>query len=151
MILAGGCQHFRADAPVIDDPLVQAETCWRHQDFACADRLLAPIIEPATTADPRAIYLAGLVAADARNPAQDMERACQCFHQLTAHHPDSLQAANAAVWLGLIGQLDAQAEDIRRLEAGNARMQQTITDQQATLRLMKQRLERLKAVDLSLE
>ena len=151
LILAGGCQHYRTDVPAIEDTLVQVQTCWRHQDFTCADRLLGPAVEPATTADPRALYLAGLVAVDARNPEQDIEKACRRFQQLTAHHPETLQAANAAVWLGLIGQFDAQAEIIRRLETGHARMQQTITDQQATLRRMKKRLERLKAVDLSLE
>lgn len=151
MILTGGCQHFQAEEPVIEGELAQAEACWRQQDFACANRLLAPAIEPATAADPRAIYLAGLVAVDSRNPDQDIEKACQCFQQLTTQHPETLQAANAVVWLGLISQMDAQAEAITRLEAGNARMQQTIEDQQATLRLMKKRLERLKAVDLSLE
>ena len=136
--------------PAIDGELAQAEACWRQQDFACADRLLAPAIDQAA-ADPRVIYLAGLVAVDSRNPAQDMEKACQCFQQLTTQHPETLQAANAAVWLGLIRQMDAQAEAITRLEDDSARMQQTIEEQQATLRLMKKRLERLKAVDLSLE
>ncbi len=147
----GGCQHFQTEVPAIDDELAQAEACWRQQDFVCADRLLVPAIDPVAAADPRAIYLAGLVAVDARNPAQDIERACQCFQQLTAQHPETPQAANAAVWLGLIRQVDAQAEAIIRLEADNGRMQQTIEEQQATLRLMTKRLERLKAVDLSLE
>jgi hypothetical protein len=151
LILTGGCQHFQAEVPVIDGELAQAEACWRQQDFACADRLLTPAMEPPAVADPRAIYLAGLVAVDSRNPSQDIEKACQCFQQLTTHHPETLQAANAEVWLGLIRQLDAQAEAINGLEDGNARMQQTIEEQQATLRLMKNRLERLKAVDLSLE
>ena len=151
MILTGGCQHFQAEVPVIDGELAQAEACWRQQDFACADRLLAPAIGPAAAAEPRAIYLAGLVAVDSRNPSQDIEKACQCFQQLTTQHPETLQAANAAVWLGLIRQLDAQAEAITGLEDGNARMQQKIEEQQASLRLMKKRLERLKAIDLSLE
>ncbi len=151
MILAGGCQHFQAEVPAIHDELARAEACWHQQDFVCADRLLAPAIDPAAVADPRAIHLAGLVAVDARNPAQDIERACQYFQQLTTQHPETPQAANAAVWLGLIRQIDAQAEAITRLEDGSTRMQQTIEKQQATLRLMKKQLERLKAVDLSLE
>ena len=137
--------------PAIEDEFAQAEACWRQQDFACADRLLATAIDPAAAADPRVIYLAGLVAVDSRNPAQDIEKACQCFQQLTSQHPETLQAANAAVWLGLIRQMDAQAEAITRLEEGHARMQQTIEEQQATLQSMKKQLERLKAVDLSLE
>ena len=137
--------------PAIDGELALAEACWRQQDFACADRLLAPAIDPAAAADPRVIYLAGLVAVDSRNPAQDIEKACQCFQQLTTQHPGTLQAANASVWLGLIRQMDAHAEAIARLEDDNARMQQTIEEQQASLRLMKKQLERLKAVDLSLE
>ncbi len=153
MILAGGCQHYPAEveAPTIDDEYTRAEACWRNQDFACADRLLTPPADPAATADRRAIYLAGLVAVDIRNPAQDIEKAADCFRQLTTRHPETTQAAQAAVWLGLIAQMDAQAEAISRLEAGKTSMQQKIENQQAQLRLMKKRLERLKAVDLSLE
>ena len=152
LILTSGCQHFQAEASATEQLLHQAETCRRQLDFACAEKRLASIGQAETTpADPRAIYLAGLVAVDARNPGRDLQKACECFRQLVRQHAESPLAAEAAVWLGLMGEMHTQAETLGRLQTTNARLQQEIDGHKAHLRRLEKRLERLKAVDLSLE
>ncbi len=152
LILTGGCQHWSSKDAAIENLLQQAEACRRQQDFACAAQLLAPARHPqAVPADPRMIYLAGLVAVDARNPGQDFQKACECFRQLVRDHAESPLAAEAVVWLGLMGEMHTQAETLERLQTANARLEQEIEDHKAHLSQMEKRLERLKAVDLSLE
>ena len=101
--------------------------------------------------DPRLIYLAGVLALDTRNPARDYAAACECFQRLVADHAESRLAADAAVWLGLLADVRVQAETMGRLKAANTRLQQAFEDQQARLSRMEKRLERLKAVDLTME
>ncbi|MBL0713392.1 MAG: hypothetical protein JJV98_06790 [Desulfosarcina sp.] len=152
LILSSGCQHFQTEVPATISDLAQAEACWRIEDFACAERALIPALNDATgQVDPRAIYLAGLVAVDLRNPAHDFQKACQYFQRVVADHADSALAAAAAAWLGVISQVQSQAEDIERLEAANTCMQRKIKAHKADLHRMEKRLERLKAVDLSVE
>ena len=152
LLLAGGCQHFKAEASPTENLLQQAEACRRQQDFACAAKLLAPARHAeAASVDPRLIYLAGLVAVDARNPARSYQTACECFQRLVREYAASPLAAEAVVWLGLLGEVHAQAEALERLRTANNRLQQEIDAHKAHLSRMQKRLERLKAVDLSLE
>jgi hypothetical protein len=164
LTLSSGCQHLqaqrsttehvlhRAPRSTTEQVLHQAEACRRNQDFACAERLLAPARHPETgPADPRVIYLAGLVAVDARNPTQNYQTACECFQRLVTNHAESPQAADAEAWLGLIAEVRSQAEAIDRLKTANTSLQQENAAQQARLSRMQKRLERLKAVDLSKE
>ncbi len=152
LFLASGCQHFQTEGSSTEHLLDQAETCRRQLDFACAERWLTSLRHPETTpADPRVIYLAGLVAVDARNPEQDFHKDCECFQQLVRDHAESPLAAEAVVWLGLMGEMHTQAETLERLQTANTRLEQEIEDHKAHLSRMEKRLERLKAVDLSLE
>ena len=152
LILASGCQHFQAERTTTERLLDQAETCRRRLDFACAENRLASLRHPeAAPADPRVIYLAGLTAVDARNPGRDFQKACECFRQLVRDHAESPLAAEASVWLGLMDEMHAQAEALERLQSANARLRQEIDTQKVNLNRLEERLERLKAVDLSLE
>lgn len=152
LILLSGCQHLQTEVSPTEDVLRQAQACQRVQDFACAASLLTPVLHPQTgPADPRVIYQAGLVAVDARNPRQDYQAAGECFRRLVTDHAESPLAADAAVWLGLIGQMHSQAEALEQLKTANASMQREIGSQKAHLRRMEKRLERLKAIDLLME
>lgn len=152
LILSSGCQHLPTGVTATEDVLRQAQACQRDQDFACAERLLTPARHPESIpVDPRVIYLSGLVAVDARNPRQDYQTAGEYFQRLVTDHTESPLAADAAVWLGLIGQLRSQAEAMERLQTANTRMQGEIGSQKERLRRMEKRLERLKAIDLSME
>ena len=152
VFLIGGCRHFEAQTTPIEHLLQQAEACRRQQNFVCADELLTPTSDQAITPDdPRVIYLAGLVAADARNPARDLPAARYYFQRVVQNHPASPLAFDAAVWVGLLDELGSRAEALGRLQNANDRLQQEVGDHKAHLRRMEKRLERLKAVDLSLE
>ncbi len=152
LILTGGCQHWSSKDAAIENLLQQAEACRRQQDFACAAQLLAPARHPqAVPADPRMIYLAGLVAVDARNPDRSYETACECFQRLVNDHAETPLAAEAVVWLGLLAEVNTRAEALGRMETANQLLQQEIDAYKARLSQMERRLERLKAVDLSLE
>ncbi len=152
LVLAGGCRHLEKEVSPTDALLEQVETCRRQQNFTCAERLLASArLDVTKPADPRLIYLSGLVAVDARNPAQDYQRAHEYFQRLVSEHVASPLANEAAVWLGLMDEMHTQTEELTRLENDNTRLKKEMDDQKAHLHQMEKRLERLKAVDLSLE
>ncbi len=150
--LIGGCAHDQAPISPIEIRFEQVEACRRLQDFACAAQLLAPIPDRADApADPRRLYLAGMVAADKRNPARSLPAARNYFQRVAEEHPESPLAVDATVWIGLLDERNAQVEACGMLQSDNDRLQQEIEARKADLRRMEKRLERLKAVDLSLE
>ena len=152
VFLIGGCRHFEAQTTPIERLLHRAEACRRQQNFVCAEELLAPARDRETApTDPRVIYLAGKVAADVRNPARNLPAARNCFQRVVRDYPASPLAFDAAVWVGLLDELNTHAEAVGRLQNANDRLQQEIGDHKAHLRRMEKRLESLKAVDLSLE
>ncbi len=146
-LLIGGCGHGQAPISPIESRFEQVEACRRLQDFDCAAQLLAQ----GAPADPRRLYLAGLLAADTRNPARSLPTARDYFQRVTEEHPTSPLAVDAAVWVALLDELNTQVEARGELQSVNDRLQQEIGAREADLRRMEKRLERLKAVDLSLE
>jgi hypothetical protein len=150
--LLQGCQHPRKEISPAADLRQLAAACWQNQDFACAEKLLGPVRQgPVPPADPHLIHLSALVAADARNPAQDLAAAARGFHQLVERPVDGQLTAEAMVWLGLLEELRAREEALARADAHKQRLTVKISDQQKRLDQMKKLLERLKAVDLTLE
>ncbi len=151
-LLIGGCCHDQTRITPIESLLQQVEACRRQQDFACAEELLAPARDRiAGPVEPRILYLTGMVAADARNPACNLTVARDYFQRVMEVHPASPLATDAAVWIGLLDEVDTQVEALGQLQNDNDRLQQEIEAHKADLRRLKKRLERLKAVDLSLE
>ena len=151
-LLIGGCCHDQTRIAPIESLLQQVEACRRQQDFACAEELLAPARDRiAGPVEPRILYLTGMVAADARNPACNLTVARDYFQRVMEVHPASPLATDAAVWIGLLDEVDTQVEALGQLQNDNDRLQHEIEAHKADLRRLKKRLERLKAVDLSLE
>jgi hypothetical protein len=152
LYLLQGCQHPRKEILPAVGLRQLAAACWQSQDFACAEKLLGPVRQgPVPPADTHLIYLAAVVAADARNPAQDLEAAARGFHQLVERPADGQLTAEAMVWLGLLEEIRTREEALASADAHKQRLTDKISDQQARLEQMKKRLERLKAVDLTLE
>ncbi len=159
LLLIGGCGHDQVAVTPIESRLQQVETCRRQSDFACAEALLAPSRDrQAAPAGPRILYLAGLVAADTRNPDRNLTIAWAYFQRIVEAYPASPLAIDAAAWIGLLDELDTREEALAELQSVNDRLQQEIKAHKADLRRkakrldrLEKRLERLKAVDLSLE
>lgn len=150
LLLTSGCQHIQTEVTATENVPALVDACRRNLDFDCAERLLAPNRYPATgPADPHLIYLAGLVAVDARNPGQNYQTAGEYFLRLVTDHAESPLATDAVAWLGLIDAINSQSETIDRMKTANTRMQQEIDSQKTHRRRMEKRLEQLKAVDLS--
>jgi hypothetical protein len=149
LLASGGCRHLQTEVSTTENVLRQAEACRQIQDFECAARLLAPAGRMA--ADPRLLYLAGLVAVDTRNPGRDYQAAREYFQQVATAHAEAPLAADAGAWLALIDEVRTQAEALERLEAANTSLQMENEAQKTRLSRMAKRLERLKAVDLSME
>ena len=102
-------------------------------------------------ADDRAFYLLGMVWVHPDNPRQDIHRADVCFHRIEDRYPDSPLLAAATTWRALIAQLGENEQSLAQMQTASLTLKQKLKAEAAKRRLLEERLQQMKAIDLNLE
>ena len=101
--------------------------------------------------DDQAFYLMGMVLVHPDNPLQDLHKAGACFRGIVEHYPDSGLVVASQTWLALIAQLEARQRTVEDLESASAALKKQLKDEKAKRSRLEDRLQQLKAIDLSVE
>lgn len=102
-------------------------------------------------ADDRAFYLLGMVWVHPDNPRQDIHRADVCFRRIEDRYPDSPLLAAATTWRSLIAQLKKNEQSLAQMQTASQALKQQLKAEEAKRRLLEERLQQMKAIDLNLE
>lgn len=102
-------------------------------------------------ADDRALHLLGMVLIHPHNPDGDPSSAADCFQRIVDHHPDSPLVAEAQTWLALIARLEDRNRTIARMEKTVPALEQQLKAEAQRRRQLEERLQQMKAVDLTIE
>jgi len=149
-IIAGCAARFAGFGP--PPPLTRAELCLREENWACVHDAAAKARNqspgPQTT---YAAYLEALTWVHPSNPDQNLAKAREAFAQIVHSEPESPMGLAAFTWLAII-------ETLQRQELENQQLRQTtegLTEELSELRnrtmIIQERLDQMKAVDLSVE
>lgn len=102
-------------------------------------------------ADDRALHLLGMVLVHPDNPEGDLSSSEDCFQRILDHHPDSPLVAAAQTWLALIALLEDRNRTIARMETTVPALEQRLKAEAQRRRQLEERLQQMKAVDLTIE
>jgi len=102
-------------------------------------------------ADDRAFYLLGMVWVHPGNPRQDIHRADVCFRRIEDRYPDSPLLAATTTWRALIAQLGENEQSLAQMRTASLALKQQLKAETAKRRLLEERLQQMKAIDLNLE
>jgi hypothetical protein len=102
-------------------------------------------------ADDRAFYLLGMVWVHPDNPRRDIHRADVCFRRIEDRYPDSPLLAGATTWRAVIAQLEENEQSLAQMQTASLALKQQLKAEAAKGRLLEERLQQMKAIDLNLE
>ena len=101
--------------------------------------------------DDQVFYLMGMVLVHPNNPLQDLHKAGVCFRGIVEHYPDSGLVAASQTWLALIAQLEARQRTVEDLESASAVLKKQLKDEKDKRIRLEERLQQMKAIDLTVE
>jgi tetratricopeptide (TPR) repeat protein len=102
-------------------------------------------------ADDRALYLLGMVLVHPDNPMQDIDQAAACFQRIVDRHPNSDLVAAAQTWLAIIARLEENDRVVARMETASAALEQRLNAEKDQRLRLEERLQQMKAIDLTVE
>ena len=121
-------------------------------DYAAARREGQTVLEqfPGRQED-QALTLLGLVWVHPDNPMQDTHQAAIYFRRVVANHPNSPYAAACQTWLDVIARLEENDSLIERLETASEALEQQLKAEKSKRARLEERLQQMKAIDLTVE
>lgn len=132
--------------------LARGECQLKAGDFEAARRQCDTVLTqyPGRLSD-QAFYLMGMVLVHPDNPRQDLHKAGTCFQGIVAHYPDSALVAASLTWLALISQLEKSQGAVAHLENTTAALKKQVKTEQSQRLRLEERLQQMKAIDLTVE
>jgi hypothetical protein len=142
----------RTDRPSVECHLFLGESLLARGDYAGARVQAEHVLEHFPGhADDQALYLMGMVLIHPDNPQGDPREAAAAFRRLVVGSPDSPLVAGARTWLALIADLEHGARAAERLKAQNQTLREQLDDETEKRLKLEERLQQMKAVDLTVE
>lgn len=151
MIVATGCAAGFPSAGT-PRPLATAEACFRDGDWACVHAAVEGNRNQAQGPQTNvALYFQALVWVHPANPGQSLARAREAFAQIVESEPDSPMGLASLAWLAVIDDLQQQESEGLRFRQENTRLTEALSEIRTRTMLIQERLEQMKAIDLSVE
>ena len=121
-------------------------------DYASARRECETVLRqfPGRQED-QALTLLGMVWVHPDNPRQDTHQAAICFRRVVDNYPNSPWVAACQTWLDVIARLEEKDSLIERLETGSAALEQQLKVEKGKRARLEERLQQMKAIDLTVE
>lgn len=142
----------RTDFPSVECYLFMGKSLLARGDYAGAREQAEHVLEQFPGhADDQALYLRGMVLVHPANPQGDPRAAAAAFRRLVIGSPDSPLVAGARTWLALIAGLEHRDRAAERLKAQNQTLQEQLSDETKKRLKLEERLQQMKAVDLTVE
>ena len=101
--------------------------------------------------DDQALYLLGMVLVHPDNPRHDLQQAVACFQDIVGRYPDSGLVAASQTWLALIAQLEESQRTVENLESASTTLKKQLKDEKDKRIRLEERLQQMKAIDLTVE
>ena len=132
--------------------LAQGECRLQQGDFEAARRECDIVLtQYPDRSNDQALYLLGMVLVHPDNPRQDFQQAVICFQDIIGRYPDSGLVAASQTWLALIAQLEARQRTVEDLEGASASLKKQLKDEKDKRIRLEERLQQMKAIDLTVE
>jgi len=151
LIVAAGCAAGFPSAGT-PQPLATAETCFRDGNWACVqaavERNRNQAQGPQTNG---AAYFQALVWVHPANPGRNLANAREAFAQIVQSESESTMGLASLVWLAVIDDLQQQESEILRLRQETTRLTKALGELRTRTTIIQERLDQMKAVDLSVE
>jgi hypothetical protein len=132
--------------------LLEARELLAQQDYQASldknQKVLA--IQGSPYAD-EALFNIALIYADHRNPERDYEKSSDFFKKLLTDYPESPMVEQSRIWLLTLSEILSHGRKIKELRQKLMSKEKVIRDLGEELERLKERLERLKQVDIQLE
>jgi hypothetical protein len=157
VFLVGGCAAGLAPPLQLDRPsairhLDLGECLLAQGDYAGARHQAEQVLEQFPgQADDRALHLEGMALVHPANPQADLQAGAEAFRRIVSHHPDSPLVVEARSWLAVIDQLAANQQAQERLEGDKRALEARLAVEKDKRRKLEERLQQMKAIDLSVE
>ena len=157
--LVGGCAAPYRQPPVDRDPKIIAARhlstgkCQLMQgDYETARKEAETVLALySDSMEDQALYLLGMVLIHPDNPGQDTQRALDCFQRIVNLYPNSELAADASTWIAVIAQLEANKRLVENLENASSVLEQKLKAEKRKRISLEERLQQMKAIDLTTE
>ncbi len=98
-----------------------------------------------------ALFNIALIYADHRNPERDYEKSSHFFKKLLTDYRESPMVEQSKIWLLTLSEILSHDRKIKELRQEVISKEKVIRDLEGELERLKERLERLKQVDIQLE
>ncbi len=105
---------------------------------------------PAQLAD-QSLYQIGLIYAHPDNPERDYQKSIESFQYIVDRYPASHLRQDAAQWVAVVGQLNAQEKQVQALKQRSAPLEKKVGAQKRKIHQLQDQLEKLKRVDIKIE
>lgn len=157
VFLVGGCAAGLAPPLQLDRPsavrhLVLGECLLAQGDYAGARHQAEHVLQQFPgQADDRALHLKGMALVHPANPQADIQTGAKAFRRIVSNHPDSPLVVEAQSWLAVISQLAENRQVQERLETEKQALEARLAVEKDKRRKLEERLQQMKAVDLSVE
>jgi TolA-binding protein len=139
-LLAAACAAPAPNRPLVEHPPVvvehppvddarglvrEADALVAARAYSAASRLYEETIRrfPGDPAQARALYGLGRLLVRTDNPGRSYPRALLYFDRLLREHPDSLHAADAQAWRGLLAAYLARSQELERLKQADLELE----------------------------
>lgn len=140
------------ERPSAERHLVRGQCLLAKGDYAGARRHADHVLQEFPgQADDRALHLKAMVLVHPDNPQGDLQAGAHAFGRIVADYPDSPLMANARTWLAMLARMKANQLARDRLDARNRSLEKGLNREIARRLMLEERLQQLKAVDLSVE
>ena len=149
---AGLRPPWQEDRPSATRHLILGECLLAKGDYSGARKQAEYVLQRFPgQADDRALHLMGMVLLHPANPQGDTQTGAQAFHRLVSHYPESPLVAEAQTWLAIANRLAESERSRVQLESENRSLQKRINAETDKRQQLEERLQQMKAVDLTVE
>ena len=149
---AGITPPWQADRPSPTRHLALGECLLAQGDYAGAQRQAKLILQRFPgQADDRALLLLGMVGVHPDNPRDDTQDGAEAFRRLVADYPDSPLVVDARTWLAFVANLEESKRTVQALQTQNQILEERLDSEKQQRLKLEERLQQMKAVDLTVE